>query len=434
MSSRSPSTSSVATPSDWPELDRVEHAVAWVDAEGRVLRDNGAFHRRRAGHVDLGWIAGAGSRQAVAEGLVWVARGIEARRAIEMATPDERWEMVTLHRIEARPGTALLEVQDVTRRRLEERRLAAQSMPVRALLGERGGPRPGAGRPPQLHPRWLDPGLASDAALLLLGEPGAGRGHVARLLHALGARRAQPFVAIRCGDETGGGAEWTARDLLGDAADRRAAMLEAVAGGTVYLDGVDLLPPAMQARLLRLVRDEPPSIRWIASVTRGPGSPDATLRSDLLEALRQAEVRVPPLRERLDELPTIVRSLLAAHGAPSITSDALAALARHAWPGNVRELALVLDGAVRAASSASRGAGDVVLDAAHVEAALGTSRRRDATSLAELERAHVEAVLAATGHCVARAAGALGISRSTLYAVMRRHELARPARGARRAR
>lgn len=137
MSSRAPSCPLVL-PSSWPELERIEHPLAWVDAAAALLADNAAFRRRRGEADDpLGWILGSDARRALAEALVCVAGGGEPRRTVEMASPGDRWEALTVHAIPARPGTALLEIQDVTRRRLEERRLAVQSLPIRALVGER---------------------------------------------------------------------------------------------------------------------------------------------------------------------------------------------------------------------------------------------------------------------------------------------------------
>lgn len=200
----------------------------------------------------------------------------------------------------------------------------------------------------------------------------------------------------------------------------------------MFLDGADRLPPTIQARLLRQIRDGGADVRWMAALTRSPGSPDFALRSDLLEVLRQVEVRIPPLRERLDELPSLVRSLLAGITRGAASPDALVALARHGWPGNVRELVQVLTSAVLAA--ASRGVADgelLVVEEADVAAALAPTAdvaSDQARSLFAQERGHIERALTAANHSVGRAAAALGISRSTLYAKMRRHGIERPDR------
>lgn len=428
---------SPAIPGDWPELEQLEHPVAWFDGEGGLLRDNAAFRRRRAGRDGVDWVLGGEPRRAVLDAIRRVAAGSDDRSTVEMAAADDRWELLTVHPIADRAGTVLVELQDVTRRRLEERRLAAQSAPVRQLVGEspRRGVQPGRDRsrdsqtrPAVLRGRWLEPALSSDAPVLLLGERGAGKSHAALLVHTLGDRRSRPFIEVACADRS---VAELARELLGDGLLDGAGAVERARGGTLYLDGVDRLAPSIQARLLRLVRDPSTEIRWMASLTRSPGSPDTTLRSDLLEELRQVEVRIPPLRERLDELPALVRSLLGGLTRRTASPGALDALGRHAWPGNVRELTQVLARAVDAAGEREAADGELlVLEAVDVAVALATTRdvRDDPRSLFAQERGHIERALAASGHSVGRAAAVLGVSRSTLYAKMRRHGIERPER------
>jgi DNA-binding NtrC family response regulator len=403
------------TPRDWPELERIEHAVAWFDAEGRCLRDNSAFRRRRAGLDGLGWVLGAESRRAALEAIRRVASGAEASAAIEMAAPDDRWELLAVHAVGDRPGTVLLELQDVTRRRLEERRLEAESAEVRALVGQHGPTdRPSGTRrvPPA---RWIDLALATDAPVLIVGERGSGKDWTAREIHARGERAAGPFVEVRCASVD---PVAFLRDVLGEGVARRASAtpqptaVERARGGTLHLSGIDELPAALQLKLSRILKEDTGRvIRWVGSASLGAAGAPPALIPELRDLLAVVEVHVPPLRERLDELPVLLRALMGGFTRATVSPEAAEVIKRHDWPGNLRELSNVVARATLHAERRQR------------EGEAGT---RD--GVAVVTAADVEQVLAQSQWNMKRAAATLGISRSTLYVKLRRHHIEPPDR------
>lgn len=192
--------------------------------------------------------------------------------------------------------------------------------------------------------------------LLLLGEPGTGKDLLARATHVLGMRRAAPFMAVNVAALP---AELVESELFGcvrgafTGADRgRPGAFEAASGGTVFLDELAEAPPSTQAKLLRVVesgavrrvgsvRETRIRVRLIAATHRDPvrAVAEGLLREDLMERLASLVVRVPPLRERLEDLAALVAHL---GGGAWPDPESLAVLAGHAWPGNVRELRNVL--------------------------------------------------------------------------------------------
>lgn len=201
--------------------------------------------------------------------------------------------------------------------------------------------------------------------VLITGESGAGKGLVARALHDAGPRRGQRFVAMNAASVPDGMFE---SEILGHergsftGADRgRIGRLELASGGTFFLDEVDKLSLDRQAKLLHIVEDncimrlggrEPIDIdiRLITASNRSLHDLIAagSFREDLFYRIAEHEIFVPPLRERLEDLPELVRALLDREvvrvdaGPIRIADEAIELLGRHDWPGNVRELSNVL--------------------------------------------------------------------------------------------
>ncbi len=283
----------------------------------------------------------------------------------------------------------------------------------------------------------------SDATVLLRGETGTGKGLVARLLHDASSRAAAPFAHVDCaalapsvieselfGHERGA---FTGADAC------RLGRLEAAAGGTLFLDEIAELEPRLQSKLLRALQDRTfervggtrtlsLSARVVAATHRDlrRAVADGSFRADLYFRLQVFEVTLPPLRERLDDLPALVARGLAAiaqrggRASPRCTDAFVDALARYQWPGNVRELWNLLERVVVHDD-------DGVLDAADAESALGSSigdLNADAALPPPLpieaapesgdDRSRVAAALVAAGGNVARAARRLGLARTTL--------------------
>jgi DNA-binding NtrC family response regulator len=152
---------------------------------------------------------------------------------------------------------------------------------------------------------------------------------------------------------------------------------------------------------------------------------EGAFREDLYFRLARLLLHVPPLRQRLDDLPFLARSILGSvpHARAGVALDAAALerLRQHAWRGNIRELRNVLERAVLHAEDATIGAADLRLDSASAEP---HSSGDAVATLADLERLHIERVLASTGYDVPEAARRLGIPRSTLYQRIREYRIA----------
>jgi DNA-binding NtrC family response regulator len=200
----------------------------------------------------------------------------------------------------------------------------------------------------------------TDATILISGECGVGKDHVARAIHAASSRRERPFVKVNCAAIP---AELLESELFGHergaftgAHRRKPGQFEQAHSGTIYLDEVAELPVGLQAKLLHVLQDRrytpvgrcdfvDVDARVIAAtnqdledaMTRGEFRPDLYYRLDVVE------IHVPPLRERPDEIPALAADFLARFNAQyrrqkQIAPSALARLTRYSWPGNVREL------------------------------------------------------------------------------------------------
>jgi DNA-binding NtrC family response regulator len=288
--------------------------------------------------------------------------------------------------------------------------------------------------------------LAAEAdglTVLLQGESGTGKELAARSLHALGPRRDGPFVALNCAalPATLLEAELFGYDqgaFTGAAPGGRAGLFRAAERGTLFLDEVAELPPAAQAKLLRVLEtgvlrpvgaaaDVPVDVRVIAATHRDLAreTREGRFREDLWYRLHVLRLVLPPLRERPDDVLPLARHFLAAAAArlrrrpaPALTPEAEAALLAHPWPGNVRELKNAIERAVAlSAAGEPIGPDHLALEPASAPAAPAGRELR------ALEKEHIRAALEEAGGNMSRAARALGIHRSTLYDKAARHGL-----------
>jgi len=277
---------------------------------------------------------------------------------------------------------------------------------------------------------WVRRIAPTELPVLVQGESGVGKERVSRALHRLGPRHDGPFVAINCTavTETLLEAELfgTVRGAYTGSERDRPGLFRQADGGTLFLDEVGDMPLAMQAKLLRVLdtgrirpvggeAETAVDVRVVAATHRNLRRRVASgrFRADLFHRLAVLEVRVPPLRSRLDELPALVGALAPrlrreTRGAEvRLAADAWPALRAHPWPGNVRELHAVLARAALCARGRAIRAADLDL---HADP---TSPATDSDPA--LERQMIETALRRTGGSIARAASLIGWSRQKLY-------------------
>jgi two-component system, NtrC family, response regulator AtoC len=280
----------------------------------------------------------------------------------------------------------------------------------------------------------------TNTTVLLLGESGTGKEVAARTLHAWGPRAEGPFVAMSCaalpeslieselfGHEKGA--------FTGAVAARR-GRVELAEGGTLFLDEIGELRPELQVKLLRVLQERrfervggtrtlSADVRWIAATNRDLGAMRAagTFREDLYHRLAVFPVRLPPLRERRQDILPLAGVLLVRIagelGRPKLELDegARRRIAGADWPGNVRELANTLERATILAGGDTISAGHLTVEPAAAPAA-GPLR-----TMVELERDALGRALAECGGNRRRAAEQLGIGLRTLYEKLKRYGL-----------
>jgi two-component system NtrC family response regulator len=291
------------------------------------------------------------------------------------------------------------------------------------------------------------------APVLLHGEGGTGKFHLAQALHEASPRRERPFARVTCAGPSEALLESALfgheEGALGEGEPRRAGALEEVDGGTLYLAEVSRLPPTLQIKLLRVLQhgelERLGGTRTIRVDVRVVAGTELDLaeevragrfRDDLYYRLDVVAVSLPPLRARKGDIPALVNHFLGEDArrtgerSPGVSPGALSALFTYAWPGNVRELG----DAVERAASIARGR-DIqpedlspVLHGARPELGSGSALIPGA-SLAEIEREAILRTLDEVGGSTARAAEQLGVSiRKIQYRLKEYRGLARDRR------
>jgi DNA-binding NtrC family response regulator len=279
----------------------------------------------------------------------------------------------------------------------------------------------------------------SDANVLIRGENGTGKGVVARALHAVSRRSAKPLVTVNAGglSETIFESELFGhvKGAFTDARTDRVGRFELADGGTLFLDEIANVPPAQQAKLLRVVetgefervgssQTRRVDVR-ILSATNAALENDVAagrFRQDLLFRLNTVEIRIPPLRDRREDIPELAAHFLTNHtrryrkNAASFDPAAIKALLDHAWPGNVRELDHVVERAVLMSTGTAIGRADLGLQPP-------SEQRIDDMSIEDVEALLINKALTRFGGNVSKAAEALGLSRGALYRRMQRYGL-----------
>ena len=350
-----------------------------------------------------------------------------ARDFIEKPWDNER--LLTILRTQIELGRAL---RRASRLEAQSRLVQADGMP--ALIAEAPSMQPVLQIIARVGP--------SDANVLITGENGSGKSLVAQALHAVSSRASRPMVTINAGGVSEGVFE---SELFGhvkgaftDAKQDRVGRFELADGSTLFLDEIANVPLSQQQKLLRVLetgeferlgssRTRKADVRLI-SATNADLHAEVTagrFRQDLLFRLNTIEVRLPPLRERREDLPRMARHFLGLHAQryrKSITGfdpAALQALVDHRWPGNVRELDHAIERAVLMAQGNTIHVGDLGLRRTEEN---DLTSRLEELSLEQVEGFLIQKAMARYG-TVSHAAKALGLSRSALYRRLERHRV-----------
>jgi DNA-binding NtrC family response regulator len=305
----------------------------------------------------------------------------------------------------------------------------------------------------------------TDASVLISGESGSGKELVAQFIHRHSRRSAQRMVAINCAALPESLLE---SEMFGhrkgaftDAQREKAGLLEMANGGTMFLDEVTEMSPAIQAKLLRVIQDgvirrvgsedvdAVVNVRFIAATNRDPqaAAEAGILRQDLFYRLHVVPLHLPALRDRQDDIPVLaehfLRQFWARHQAtgdplPALSPAAVRALQHHTWPGNVRELQNLIEHVVVLADPGSEiRPGDlpfiggqaplpdgepVVPPRAEPVGPYHAARER---ALADFQKQYLATLLDQTAGNMSRAAEIAGVERSTLYRMLEKHGMYR---------
>lgn len=333
----------------------------------------------------------------------------------------------------------------------EQASLAADNARLRLELAQRGILGDLVGQSPAMQAvfsmiRRVAP---TNACVLITGESGSGKELVARAIHENSPRSQRPFLALNCAamPETLMESEMFGHEKgsFTGAIDRKAGALELAEGGTLFLDEIGEMPMAMQAKLLRVLEDFrfrriggkvelQADVRLLSATNRPPDVAirEGKLREDLYYRLNVFRLELPPLRDRLEDVPLIADSMLARlntkHGTriTHLTQEAAQALALHSWEGNVRELRNIIERAVIIAGEGPIEKMHLMMQKRDQKAAKPSSNGIDINvgmTIDEAERVLIEATLRQTGNNKTRAATVLGISAKTLHAKLRQYRL-----------
>lgn len=292
---------------------------------------------------------------------------------------------------------------------------------------------------------------ATNSAVLIRGESGVGKELVSRAIHLSSARRTGPFVCLNGAALTETLVESQLfgheKGAFSGAADRRIGKFEAADKGTLLLDEIGEMSPATQAKFLRILEGHPfervggsqpvrVDVRVLAATNRDleEAVRNGQFRGDLYHRLRVLEIRVPPLRERIEDVPELATYFLEklrrsiGRTIAGFAPAAIEKLRRHSWEGNVRELRNVIERAVVFAQSEMIDAEDITFGGTLLESERPESAPSAAgqvLTLKEIERNHILSALQANGWNKSRAATCLAIQRSTLDRKIQSYRLTR---------
>ncbi|HEX5814451.1 MAG TPA: sigma-54 dependent transcriptional regulator [Methylomirabilota bacterium] len=345
------------------------------------------------------------------------------------------------------------EVVGLVRNAFERRKLVVENSELRRRLAEQAADTEILGSAPGIQ-RVLET-IASvadaDANVLILGESGTGKELIANALHERSSRRDGPFVKINCAALP---KDLIESELFGHtkgsftgATTEKVGLLEEAHKGSLLLDEITEMPVDLQAKLLRVLEERvvrrlggaksiPVDFRLLSSTNRSAEQAvkEGHLRQDLYFRINTVTISVPPLRDRREDIPILVRAFLdryrAKHqrGIEAIEPEAYRRLLSYPWPGNVRELQHAIERAVLVARGKEITLADLPESLQHAAPETGTSStiapsEVPAGSLEEIERASILKALESTRWNKQAAAALLGLRRPTLYSKMRKHNI-----------
>jgi DNA-binding NtrC family response regulator len=344
------------------------------------------------------------------------------------------------------------EISLVVERILKVKALERENLLLRERLEKQFTFHDATSRSPAMHAVFdlIRNVAALRSTVLIEGESGTGKEVIARAIHLAGNRAAKPFVAVPCAALAESLLE---SELFGHekgsftgAVERRKGKFEMADGGTLFLDEIGEIAPKVQVELLRVLQERSffrvggsdeihVDVRVVAATNRNLAQAvrEGRFREDLFYRLNVVQVRLPPLRDRLEDVPLLAArfaeriSVEIGKRVSGVTDGAVRVLMRHSWPGNVREL----ENAIERAIIVARG-DELDEECFAFLAAPAPSDRLVETAvpdvpLRDLEKLAIEAALGRSRGNVKAAAAALGIDRSTLYDKFKRYDIPRPA-------
>ncbi|MGD9249604.1 MAG: sigma-54 dependent transcriptional regulator [Desulfobacterales bacterium] len=284
----------------------------------------------------------------------------------------------------------------------------------------------------------------TDCNVLITGESGTGKELVARLLHGQSLRTDKPFVAFNCASLT---ESLIANELFGhekgaftSAEDSRPGLLEMAHGGTLFMDEIGDIPPAMQVKLLRVLQEKevlrvggthpiPLDVRIVSATAQDlkAAVDEGAMRSDFFFRINVFNIHMPPLRDHRDDIPLLAYHVLhrvrgkGKSRIKAISQEAMAILTHYPFPGNVRELENILERAAAICRDNVIRTSDLPPDLVELE--LQDYRRPEGNlmTLEELEQDYIAHVLKQTGGFRRRTAEILGIDRASLWRKMKKY-------------
>jgi DNA-binding NtrC family response regulator len=330
---------------------------------------------------------------------------------------------------------------------LERRRLVAETSDLRRRLIEQAADGEILGSAPSMQRVFelLEAVAPTDANVLIVGESGTGKELVANAIHDRSARRDGPWVKINCAalpkDLIESELFGHMRGAFTGATTDKIGLLEEANRGSLLLDEITEMPVDLQAKLLRVLEDRTfrriggsksisSDFRLISSTNRNPeqAAKDGQLRQDLYFRINTVVIAIPPLRDRGEDIPVLVRAFLERYRSKhsrsidAIAPEAYRQFLTHSWPGNVRELQHAIERAVLVARGPEITLADLPDSLRGGGSTVGVSEASPG-SLEDVERVTIVRALESTRWNKQAAAAVLGLRRPTLYSKMRKHSI-----------